>query len=158
MSAGAVRIKGSMEDDVVHVRERADNVKQKFRAVGAIHVHDRVTSLPTLLNRHLRSIVRRRWRCRLVVPVRKHQLVQPAFRVDGYFGRGGGCHPCAAAEDVPQQRLDAAEVGVYGGEGDDRGGSSVVGPDMRLTDITAKVGKNSEDLRKEPWPILAGEL
>lgn len=126
---GALGPDGGVEDDVVHVGERAHGVEQQLGAVPAGHLDDGVAALLPALDGHARLhaagqprrggglvahaemllVDGRRGGAGLVVAVVVHQLVQPPLRVDAPLHRRRHAHPVS----LPGQLLPRPHHGVH---------------------------------------------
>jgi hypothetical protein len=125
-------VDGAVEDDVVHVVERAGDVEEQLGAVPAAHGDDGVPALGPALDGHggARAAVR-------VRVVERHELVQAAVGVrDG--GRGDGRRGAAVASDeVAEAGQDAAGLAA---EERDAAEPAAVRPRARLHHAAAHVG------------------
>ncbi|BAT06419.1 Os08g0533450 [Oryza sativa Japonica Group] len=181
---GALGDDGAVEDDVLHVGERAHGVEQQLRAVAAPHVHEGVPALGAVDDLHDGAAA-----AAAVAggggglgggggAVVVHHLVEAARGVRrravaarrGDGGAGGGLPVAragaAAAEEVAEQALDRVEA-VLVVDGAERVGvrdvhqrrhARVVRPHLRRHDVALEVGEHGEHLRQEPRPVLTDQL
>nr|GMD82457.1 Os03g0413250 [Ipomoea batatas]GMD87857.1 Os03g0413250 [Ipomoea batatas] len=92
------RVQSGVEHDILHIRERANDIEQKLRPVLALNVHNRIAFLQAIQDRDHgddRLIP-------LVIPVRKHHLVKPPLRVRV---RHGNARPSAPDIVVSLQNI-----------------------------------------------------
>jgi hypothetical protein len=177
-----LRRDGGVEHDVLHVRERADDVEQQLGPVPAPDVHHRVGLLLAVLHRHHRpaAALAAGRRCAVSVAVHVHvgvhELVQPPVHVvrrrpDREVGERAAAAVVAAAvpvpaEHVPQPGLDPGHAaGVVDGLARGHvvhvhhaGDAHPVGPHLGRQHVALEVGEHGEDLREEARPVGALEL
>lgn len=163
-----LREDGGMEDDVLHVGQRADSVEEQLRPVLAPHVNHSVAFVWAAPHRNQGLVLL----LPVVVPdevaIGVHHLVQPPLRVGqprGHRRLGPPTVP-VPPQDVAEQLLYAGQAGGVTdrrrrrviGDVDDGGHSGVVSPNFGSHHVALEVGEDSEDLRQKPRPVRAGEL
>jgi hypothetical protein len=177
-----------VEDDVLHVGERAHRVEEQTGSVPARHLDDDVAPLLPAVDGHPRRgagaagrprggrglvahaeeplVDGRRRRAGLVVPVVAHELVQAALRVDAAPRGPRHARPVALAGHVLarahhglHQPLDARPPArERRRDVQHPGRAAVVRPRLPRRDVAAAVGQHGRDGRQQARAVVHREL